>query len=195
MKKPRHGEKTDPRRLTHRITELQEQSKEMATLLSDYHAAIELAASNLTDTTYSSLLHTLIHGDLQPANILMDENGIAAFVDLDWCMWLPRIYDLSFALICCCAERETAFDGSDIWSMTQPFFLRRERLRRFLTVYERYGERLSEIEKRALGPQLILAWCEMRIDGAFKVQPGRRLEFIQREPLDISGFFSQFEIC
>src|SRR5205823_230455 len=64
-----------------------------------YQDWIITASAELPDQDFTSLPHTLIHGDVQPANILIDAGRMQAFVDLDWCDWRPRIYDLAFAIL------------------------------------------------------------------------------------------------
>lgn len=177
---------TDPGRLLKRIAEFDPP----LSCTSIYQRAIESAALELPDDLYLRLPYTLIHGDLQPANILVHEGRIAAFVDLDWCMWLPRLYDLSIAIVCCCASHKTAFDGGDIWSLTQCPILNESMIYDFIKRYEAEGTPFTPEERAALYPQLILTWCEMRLDGAHKVSPERRAEFLGRPPHDILDYFT-----
>lgn len=179
---------TGPDRLLDRIAALQQASPEIEAALSPYRDAVTWASGALPDRNYKELPYTLIHGDLQPANILMKNRRVAGFVDLDWCMWLPRVYDLGFAILCCCAAHGSQYDGADIWSVTQTPHLEPSLTESFLERYQSAGDLLSRPEWAALLPQLVLAWCEMRIDGAFKVALDRRLEFLERDPKQIVEF-------
>ncbi len=173
---------TDPQQLQERAAKIESESPDTAEILADYRNAIEQAAAALPDWEYSQLPHTLIHGDVQPANILMSDGQLSAFVDLDWCAWQARLYDLCFAILLCCANHETPFDGSDIWSLSQNPKLSAAAVKRFLNSYESDGASLTEREKQALQPQLILTWCHVRLGGALKVPASERAKFLQRAP-------------
>ena len=176
---------TDPGRLMSRIVRMQSEGKVDEDTVEPYRDSVGWAESNLTSDMFLALPSTLVHGDLQPANILVEGKRIAALVDLDWCMWLPRIYDLTTAILCCCAEHDVPFDGGDIWSITQPPRLARSLVHGFLDEYQHRGTPLASEERNALLPQLILTWCAIRIDGAFKVPAEERTTFLRREPTDI----------
>lgn len=182
---------TDPQRLLQRLEGLEGDVSSADDVLSTYRHALQRAEVDLSARAYAELPCTLIHGDLQPANILVDNGSIAAFVDLDWCMWLPRVYDLGFAILCCCTAHDSPFDGGDIVSVTQPPRLVPGLIHAFLERYERFGTPLTARERSALLPQLILTWCEMRIDGAYKVPPQERVAFLQRPPRALEGFLSK----
>ena len=77
------------------------------------------AAEKLTDSRFDALPHTLIHGDVQPANIIIEDSGRAVLVDLDWCAW-RRASRLVFGLLMCCSHHAEPITGEDIWSLTQP---------------------------------------------------------------------------
>ena len=64
-------------------------------------------------------------------------------------------------------------------------------MRNFLRAYEVAGVPLSLQEKSALVPQVILSWCEMRIDGAHKVAKDKRREFLSREPAQFEWLIRQ----
>jgi Ser/Thr protein kinase RdoA (MazF antagonist) len=100
--------------------EIVSESPECAEALTRYLDWIREAERELPDISYESLSHTLVHGDIQPANILMAEGRVAAFVDLDWCAWRPATYDLGFAVVFCCSTHATPIRGDDIWSLSQP---------------------------------------------------------------------------
>ncbi len=176
---------TDPQRLRIQCETLLLDCPQLAEPLAHYKKAIVTASKDLPNSVFTQLPATLIHGDLQPANILMADSSVAALVDLDWCMWMPRIYDIAYALLCCCAGHEDKFDGGDIWSLTQTPIFEGSASRAFLDAYRKGGCPLTNNERNALLPQLILSWCEMRIDGALKVSPEQRAEFLQRDPHEI----------
>jgi Ser/Thr protein kinase RdoA (MazF antagonist) len=156
-----------------------------------YQKSIEENAALLTDEIYNALPHTLIHGDVQPANLLLHKSTFVAFVDLDWCAWRARIYDLSFAILACCAHHKSTFDGGDIWSLTQTPYFENGIVEEFLSAYQNHATALSAAEKTALHSQIKLTWCHIRLGGALKVDPGKRLEFLQRAPnLDDSTWIS-----
>ncbi|HTL29738.1 MAG TPA: phosphotransferase [Tepidisphaeraceae bacterium] len=148
-----------------------------------------IKSAELCDQTFSCLPQTLIHGDVQPANILIDESHVTALVDLDWCDWRPRVYDLAFTILLCCATHETPIDGGDIWSLSQPPVVQADLARMFLETYEEQGWPLSPEENSALRPQIILSWCHVRLAGAMKVEPSRRAEFLARPPHDLTALF------
>jgi homoserine kinase type II len=177
---------TDPQQLQERIAkianETANESAGAAGFLTDYQTAVTRAAHALTGREYSRLPHTLIHGDIQPANILLRAGQISAFVDLDWCAWQARIYDLCFAVLLCCANHDAPFDGGDIWSLSQTPHFPGGVVEDFLHAYESHGTPLSECERAALQPQLILTWCHVRLGGALKVPANRRAEFLKRAP-------------
>lgn len=147
-----------------------------------YRSWIEQAAGTLPDDLFLSLPHTLIHGDLQPANLLFLGQDLAAFLDLDWCGWLPRIYDLAYALLFCCSHHETPIDGGDIRSITQSPGFAPDAVNTFLEPYQREAGRLTPAERAALPSQVVLTWCHCRIAGAFKVPPEERESFLSRPP-------------
>jgi homoserine kinase type II len=173
---------TDPQQLQERIAKIAGESPDTAEVLVGYRNAIERAAAALPGREYSRLPHTLIHGDVQPANILLQAGQVGAFVDLDWCAWQARLYDLCFAILLCCANHDTPFDGGDIWSLSQTPRLSSAAIERFLSSYESHGASLSKEERRALQPQITLTWCHVRLGGALKVPADRRAAFLERTP-------------
>lgn len=172
---------TAPTFLYERLVRIEKESPETASILKIYQQIVEENAALLTDQIYNDLPHTLIHGDVQPANMLLHKSTFAAFVDLDWCAWRARIYDLSFAILTCCAHHKSTFDGSDIWSLTQTPYLEDGIVEDFLNSYQNHTTPLNTAEKSALRSQILLTWCHIRLGGALKVEPERRLEFLERE--------------
>lgn len=168
---------TDPPQLHARIAKIACESPETAEILIGYQNAVEQAALALPDREYSQLPRSLIHGDVQPANILLNAGQVSAFVDLDWCAWQVRLYDLCYAILLCCAQHDTPFDGSDIWSLTQTPHLSDTTIEKFLSAYESHGAPLTARERQALQPQLVLTWCHVRLGGALKVPAARRAVF------------------
>lgn len=175
---------TDPAQMRLASCELAGASPECAKAVAPYREWLDWAESALPDDRFAQLPSTIVHGDIQPANILMHDGRVAAFVDLDWCAWRPRIYDLAFALLFCCAAHEHPIDGGDIWSLTQPPRVSREAWRRFLDAYEAHACLLTRDEQKALPVQVLLSWCHTRIMGAFKVPAEGRAAFLARPPSD-----------
>lgn len=172
---------TEPRELARLVAELRPDAPRE---VKPYEHWLKQASEDLPDSAFHSLAQTLVHGDVQPANVLMIGNNVSCFVDLDWCDWRPRVYDLAFAILLCCAKHETPIDGGDIWSLSQPAEVDRDLARLFLDAYEEAGWSLSREESSALGPQVFLSWCHVRLAGAMKVEPARRAEFLARPPHD-----------
>lgn len=173
---------TAPGFLRERLERTETETPETKNILHSYRETMEQSAKLLDDATYDSLPHTLIHGDVQPANLLLDKSTFRAFVDVDWCAWRARIYDLSFAILTCCAHHKSTFDGGDIWSLTQTPYLKNGVVEQFLNSYQNSGTPLTAAEKSALQHQIILTWCHIRLGGALKVEPARRLGFLERAP-------------
>jgi len=175
---------TDPAALLADADRIAQESPDCADALAPYSAAIHQACAALPDSAYAALPHTLVHGDIQPANILMRGDTIIAFVDLDWCAWQPRIYDLACAILFCCAHHDEPFNGADIWSLTQPPRIDTSLADCFLTNYETNYSPLTDAERTALLHQITLTWCACRIGGAGKVSPHRRATFLRRPPMN-----------
>jgi homoserine kinase type II len=175
---------TNPAQMREKVGELEAVSAECARAAVQYIEWLDWAEALLPDDRFSALPCTVVHGDIQPANILMRDGRVAAFVDLDWCAWRPRIYDLGFALLFCCTTHDTPIDGGDVWSLTQPPRVNRNTFRHFLDTYQKHTRPLSENEKGALPAQIVLSWCHTRIMGAFKVPAPDRTAFLARPPYD-----------
>ena len=148
--------------------------------LAPYEEAVRHAADRLPLSAWTLLPHTLVHGDVQPANVLVHEGSVSAFFDLDWLAWRPRIYDLCFAVLCCCASHEEPIGQGDVWSLTQTPELDRDLVGEFLDAYGRASTPLSEEERCAVRGQLMLTWCHIRIDNALKVPAEDRRRFLMR---------------
>jgi len=172
---------TAPSFLRERLIRIEKESPETVSVLKVYQKTVEENAALLTDEIYDSLPYTLIHGDVQPANLLLHKSTFVAFVDLDWCTWRARIYDLSFAILTCCAHHKSTFDGGDIWSLTQTPYFENDIVGQFLNSYQNHETPLTIAEKSTLRSQILLTWCHIRLGGALKVEPERRLEFLERE--------------
>ncbi len=181
---------TDPVQMRAAARALADASRECARAAAPYLAWLDWAESALPGEPFATLPSTIVHGDVQPANILMRDGRVAAFVDLDWCAWRPRIYDLGFALLFCCAAHEHPIDGADIWSLTQPPRLDRTVCHAFLDAYGACSHPLTAGESDALPAQLVLSWCHTRIMGAFKVPDGERAAFLARPPFDTAELLS-----
>jgi len=155
-----------------------------------YREWIESGATELTDAQIAALPSTLIHGDIQPANVLINQQGRAILIDLDWCAWRARIYDLAFAVLLCCSQHPSPIRGEDIWSLSQRARIRQDLVELFLSTYDQHGWPLEPAEAALLGPQIILSWCHVRLAGAMKVEAHRRAEFLNRPPERIEELFS-----
>jgi len=90
---------TDPRVIEGQANRIVADDPGCAAALERYREWTASAGDDVPDPLYAALHHTIVHGDVQPANILINEGRVAAFVDLDWCGWRPRIYDLAYALL------------------------------------------------------------------------------------------------
>lgn len=152
------------------------------------------ASRSLPDDLFFSLPHTLIHGDLQPANLLFLGQELTAFLDLDWCGWMPRIYDLAYAFLFCCSHHEKPIDGGDIRSVTQPPDFDQDAVESFLHPYQTQGGHLKDIEREALPAQVALTWCHCRLAGAFKVPEEEREAFLARPPGTIEDLLQSMRI-
>lgn len=173
---------TDPNVLLSQANEILQTSPNAAPQVSRCREWVIRAAEALPDPLFASLPHTLIHGDIQPANLLVREGRIAAFLDLDWCGWQARIYDLAYAFLFCCSTHSSGIEGGDIWSLTQTPNPRPELFAEFLQVYEEAGAPLSPSEQTVLTAQITLTWCHCRLAGALKVAPMDRATFLARPP-------------
>lgn len=173
---------TDPEGLLERAGQLAGVSAGCTEAVAPYRAWVERAAARLPDSRFGALPACIVHGDVQPGNILLDKGEVAAFIDLDWCAWRPRIYDLAFAIPFCCATHEQPFDSGDIWSLTQPARVDHALCQAFLRAYESDAPALSQDERGALPAQIVLSWCHSRILGAFKIPEGDRAAFLARPP-------------
>jgi len=171
---------TDPDRLLLNAKRLRNETPASGSALEPYERLIAQSAQALLPGAYLALPHTLGHGDVQPANVLMGADGVHAFVDFDWCAWRPRIYDLAFAILCCCSSHEQPVGKGAIWALTQAPDFNAGATKSFLNAYEKSAGTLSGEEKKCLGPQIALAWCHARIDGAFKVPREERRNFLAR---------------
>ncbi|MFH1477647.1 MAG: phosphotransferase [Verrucomicrobiota bacterium] len=171
---------TDPERLLLSAKRLRNENPETGSVLEPYERLIAQSAHALPPGACLALPHTLVHGDVQPANILMGEDGVRAFVDFDWCAWRPGIYDLAFAVLCCCSSHEQPIGNGNIWALTQAPDFNAEAMESFLDAYEESAGPLSGEEKKCLRPQIALTWCHTRIDGTFKVPGKERYNFLAR---------------
>jgi len=177
---------TDPKEILDLADRIGAESPACARPLERYREWVDVAGRALSDTDYAALPHTLVHGDLQPANVVMAQVRVTALVDLDWCAWRPRVYDLAFAILFCCATHETPIRGEDIWSLTQPPRVEAHLVDAFLESYARGAVPLSMREVEALRVQIVLSWCHSRVAGALKVAESARAAFLDREPAESS---------
>ncbi len=179
---------TDPKRLLLNAKQLRNENPESGPVLEPYERLIAQSSHDLPPGAYLALPHTLVHGDVQPANILMGKDGVRAFVDFDWCTWRPRIYDLAFAILCGCSAHEQPVGKGDIRALTQSPDFNAEATKGFMDAYEESAGTLSGEEMKCLKPQIALTWCHVRVDGAFKVSREERRSFLSR-PIPEDNFF------
>jgi len=172
---------TDPDGLLMDMQRLEAESPDAAEALIPYRKAVERAAANLPLELYESLPHTLVHGDVQPANVLMNDEAVAAFVDLDWLAWRPRIYDLAFAILCCCARHAKPIGAGDIWLLSQTPEFDPGVAVGFLSVYESHSTPLTSDERKSLPPQVMLTWSHVRVGCALKAPERERLKLLTRD--------------
>lgn len=171
---------TDPDHLLRSIERARRDCPETGAVLDVHRQTVLESAESLTAETYDSLPCTIVHGDVQPANIIMAEAGVRAFIDMDWMAWRPRVYDLCFALLCCVASHDRPIGQGDVWDLTQSPVSDDDMKRKFLEEYQRTSGPLTSAEEAALEPQMELTWCHIRVDNCLKVPRERRLEFLQR---------------
>jgi len=171
---------TDPGRLLGEIERVRYEAPGARQALAPYRSAVVHAAARLSRQEYADLPHTLVHGDVQPANVLIADHRVAAFVDLDWCAWQPRLYDLCFALLCCALRHPEPIGQGDVWRLTQAPVLAPGAAAAFLDEYQRHASRLTRGERAALPAQLTLTWCHIRVSNALKVPPAERAGFLVR---------------
>lgn len=178
---------TDPADLLRKIDVLATHSPACARAAKRYRPWVEAAAETLPDARYREQPQVLGHGDIQPGNVLFaEESRVLAFIDIDWCAWQPRIYDLAFAIAFCCATHAEPFDPADIWSLTQRPCVRASLREAFLSAYTAAMPPLAATERAALDAQILLSWCHARIFGAFKVPEEQRAAFLERPPRSLA---------
>ncbi len=178
---------TDPIELLDVAAAIDRDSPDCTRVLRRYREWTLRAAQCVSSKLYGSLPHTLVHGDIQPANIIMEDDRVAAFVDVDWCGWRPRVYDLAYAILFCCRTSDAPIDGGDIWSLTQPPSFDASCAQRFLETYRDHTVTPLNVEHIVLSFQIVLTWCHCRLAGALKVPPNRRREFLARGPETVTG--------
>jgi Ser/Thr protein kinase RdoA (MazF antagonist) len=174
---------TDPCHLLNAARGICEQSPDCAEAITPYMQWIESSQRTLSDERFASLPHTLVHGDVQPANVLVDGQRVS-FVDFDWCAWRPRVYDLAFAILMCCSKHSAPIRSEDIWSLSQPLEVMPQLARCLMDGCAAADWPLSEAELAALPPQILLSWCSCRLAGAAKVARAQWSEFLSRPPRD-----------
>ena len=141
-------------------------------------AQAELAERELPDKAYGALPQTIVHGDWHPANLRFRDHEIVGIFDFDWVGRQPRMVDVTDGLLFFAAHRETAIDGGDIWSLTQPFEPVWELMGLFMAAYREHV-RLTRAELNAL-PALMRQRCLYnRVDAMVrKVPPADQVRFL-----------------
>ena len=146
-----------------------------------YTSQVVEASKRLDDETYNSLPHTLVHGDIQPSNMIFSGSELSSFIDYDWLGRQPPIYDLAGAIIFFCGNREKPIDGGDIWSLSMPFTFDGGMITRFLQVYREHRCFPDDVLLPLLMEQVRLTWVHIRLSGAHKVKPPEREAFLSRD--------------
>lgn len=156
-------------------------------------AQAELAERALPDKAYRALPHAIIHGDWHPANLRFRDHRIVGVFDFDWVGRQPRMVDVTDGLLFFGSRRETAIDGGDIWSLTQPFAMVPELMGIFLGAYREHVP-VSREELQAL-PALMRQRCLYnRVDAMVrKVPPEDQLRFLVTGILPIFEWISAHE--
>lgn len=147
----------------------------------------ELAERGLPDKAYWALPQTIIHGDWHPANLRFRDHQIVGIFDFDWVGRQPRMVDVTDGLLFFGSRRESAIDGGDIWSLTQPFAPDRQLMQVFMAAYRAHVN-LTREELVAL-PALMRQRCLYnRVDAMVrKVEPQDQVRFL------VTGIRGPFE--
>lgn len=131
----------------------------------------ERAERELPDKAYWALPQTIIHGDWHPANLRFRDHRIVGIFDFDWVGRQPRMVDVTDGLLFFGSRRETAIDGGDIWSLTQPFEPVWELMGLFMGAYRTHISNLTRAELDAL-PALMRQRCLYnRVDAMVRKVP------------------------
>jgi len=172
---------TDPDHLLEALERIKSGYRRRSEALEYYGNSICRAREELTMAEFAALPHTLVHGDVQPANILMRDGEVAALVDLDWTCRRPRIYDIGWAILTCCARHDSPIGAGDVWSLSQAPRFDRDTVRMFISAYENAHTPLTADEINALPPQLLLSWCHVRIGCALKTDSEQMVSILENE--------------
>lgn len=146
-----------------------------------------LAEKTLPDKAYWALPQAIIHGDWHPANMRFRDHHIVGIFDFDWVGRQPRMVDVTDGLLFFGSRRESAIDGGDIWSLTQPFQPLWELMEPFMRAYRAHLN-LTREELAAL-PALMRQRCLYnRVDAMVrKVQAEDQVRFL------VTGIRAVFE--
>lgn len=153
-------------------------AQEVAETLDFLMAQAKFAEEQLPDKLYASFPQTIVHGDWHPANLKFRAHRIVGVFDFDWVSRQPRVVDVTDGLLFFGSVRQSAIDGGDIWSLTQPFELVWERMQAFMARY-RAQVNLTREELVAL-PDFMVARCLYnRVDAMVrKIAPQDQLRFL-----------------
>ncbi|HOX37114.1 MAG TPA: phosphotransferase [Candidatus Brocadiia bacterium] len=135
--------------------------------------AIHQLLRRLPPKTFWSLPQTIVHADYHPANMLFDGSRMVGLFDFDYSCEHPRLKDLANALIYFGAGRERQLDSSDIRTYIQKFAFIPERIRCFMSEYEREAP-LTKAERENLSVMMLGRWLQMRSCGIVKLPAGER---------------------
>jgi Ser/Thr protein kinase RdoA (MazF antagonist) len=138
-------------------------------------------AERLSDRVYFGLPQTVVQGDYHPANLKFRDSEVVGVFDWDWASRQPRMVDVADGLLFFCGERRRPLKGGDIWSLTEAFEIRQDRVRCFLDGYT--GHITPRGEELVALPDLMRSrWLYCRADAAHrKVEPECRVEFVTRD--------------
>lgn len=185
---PAGGEKElprydDPREVLAFLREVSSKDGKSPSKLANARMAVEYLLNLMekclymvTDETYSSLPHTIIHGDYHPGNVKFRGDEVCGIFDLDWASRQPRVRDIADGILYFAADREFDIDGGNIYSLTQPCKISVERSRIFVTAYCEEGQLLKE-EIRSLPWFIRMRWVYCRYSGMRKVPQEQSLSF------------------
>lgn len=152
--------------------------QEVAETIDFLIAQAKFAEEQLPDKAYGTLPQTIIHGDWHPANFKFRDHKIVGIFDFDWVSRQPRIVDVTDGLLFFGSHRESAINGADIWSLTQPFELVWERMQVFMSAYREHLN-LTREELVALPDFMICRCLYNRVDAMVrKIEPKDQLRFL-----------------
>lgn len=145
------------------------------------------ATGDAYDPSREALPRCAIHGDYNCFNLLFwDDGDVAGVFDFDWAWKEVRLMDIATGVFFFGTSRAGALDSSSIWSLTDCPVFSVETTAAFVGAYEACTP-LSKEEREALPDAILSRWISWRLEGAVKVPPDRRAEFV------LHRFFEPFD--